>query len=442
MAVVEPSPTEPVKNQDSLKPISTRLSPRFLNHLRRLRPPPAADAPLKGKLRMRSTSGAFVVFGISVVLLGMTIAVIGYWPQRSHSLTPSDVPTNSSQVPEAKSSATVQSRSAPHTDRLKLIGPVIMGVGLFIFICANTMLYENRDMETRLLVQKNLYSMAVGIPCDSSGDLKYCQQKTDQPQLQSGPEEVIHDIDLPSCVPQSCTSPIHKWAECCGSYGRQTTALLLHHNGISPSISLRSVYSDSSNSLHGNICLPAMHGAVARRVSSSANLVPLPVIKVNNCVIESPDVAQLASKGEPNNSKSTEQTPSHSWNILPRISRSSKDDELDGSHVVIDVDNVAPSKPLGARFLSSECAKREYCSDMQLNNVGHSKSFDLNRQGMRLVATPQQRRNRSWPRLDNINLIGYNKLDNRNEVEETCMEQSEPTIRKGAISQDAIEHMV
>ncbi|KAJ1175969.1 hypothetical protein NDU88_001254 [Pleurodeles waltl] len=391
---------------------------------------------------MRSTSGAFVIFGISVVLLGMTIAVIGYWPQRAHSGTPSDVPANSSQVPEAKSSATVQSRSLPHTDRLKLIGPVIMGVGLFIFICANTMLYENRDMETRLLVQKNLYSMAVGLPCDSSGDLKYCQQKTDMPQLQSGPEEVFHDIDLPSCVPQPCTSPIHKWAECCGSYGLQTPALLLHHNGISPSISLRSVYSDSSNSLHGNICLPAKHGAAGRRVSSSANLVSPPVIKVNNCIVESPDVAQLANKGEPNNSKSTEHSARYSWNILPRIRHSSKEDELDGSHVVIDVDNVAPSKPLGSGFLSPECAKRAYSSDMHLNNVGHSKSFDLGRQGIRLVTNPQQRRNRSWPRLDHINFIGYNKLDNGNEVEETFMKQSEPTICKGTISQETIGHMV
>ncbi|XP_010182671.1 PREDICTED: transmembrane protein 200B, partial [Mesitornis unicolor] len=49
------------------------------------------------------------------------------------------------------------------SEKLKLIGPVIMGIGLFIFICANTMLYENRDMETRRLMQKGLYSMATAL---------------------------------------------------------------------------------------------------------------------------------------------------------------------------------------------------------------------------------------------------------------------------------------
>ncbi|XP_009988718.1 PREDICTED: transmembrane protein 200B, partial [Tauraco erythrolophus] len=55
-------------------------------------------------------------------------------------------------------------RHVPHSEKLKLIGPVIMGIGLFIFICANTMLYENRDMETRRLMQKGLYSMAAALP--------------------------------------------------------------------------------------------------------------------------------------------------------------------------------------------------------------------------------------------------------------------------------------
>lgn len=38
-------------------------------------------------------------------------------------------------------------RGSTHIERMKLAGPVVMGVGLFIFICAATLLYENRDRE-------------------------------------------------------------------------------------------------------------------------------------------------------------------------------------------------------------------------------------------------------------------------------------------------------
>ncbi|XP_069479099.1 transmembrane protein 200B [Ambystoma mexicanum] len=442
MAVLGTGAGECVKDRKTSKQNLMGLSPRFLHHLRRLKPQPPAEAPIKGKLRMKSTSGAFVILGVFVVLLGMTIAVIGYWPQRSPIVTSSGLPLNSSRTLEAKSSATVQSRSSQSTDKLKLIGPVIMGVGLFIFICANTMLYENRDLETRLLVQKNLYSMAVGLACDSSVDLKYCQKKADSPEHQTKPEEGFQDIDLHSCIPQNCSSPISKWAECCGSYGLHTTALLLHHNGVSPSISLRSIYSDSSNSVQGNAYLPSMHTTIERRVSSMGNVVPLPLIKVNNCIVESPDVAQLANKGEPNDSRSKEQRLSQSWNILPRISHSSMGEDLDGSHVVINVDNVAPTNYQRTEFLSPECARREFSSDMQLNNVGHSKSLDLGRRGVKLVATTRERRNRSWPRLDSITLIGYNKLENRGDSVETSLEQSDPSMITGPSSQDSIGDVV
>ncbi|CAJ0968735.1 unnamed protein product [Ranitomeya imitator] len=76
----------------------------------------------------------------AVLLVGLTVAVIGYWPLKSNS-----------QLTSMPSSQPQQSE-----ERLKLIGPVIMGFGLFVFICANTLLYENRDMETRRLLQTSV----------------------------------------------------------------------------------------------------------------------------------------------------------------------------------------------------------------------------------------------------------------------------------------------
>uniref|UniRef100_A0A9W3EG17 Transmembrane protein 200B n=1 Tax=Camelus bactrianus TaxID=9837 RepID=A0A9W3EG17_CAMBA len=51
-----------------------------------------------------------------------------------------------------------------------LLGPVVMGVGLFVFICANTLLYENRDLETRRLRQGVLRAQALGPPEGSGWD--------------------------------------------------------------------------------------------------------------------------------------------------------------------------------------------------------------------------------------------------------------------------------
>ncbi|XP_008566913.1 PREDICTED: transmembrane protein 200B [Galeopterus variegatus] len=55
-------------------------------------------------------------------------------------------------------------------ERLRLLGPVIMGVGLFVFICANTLLYENRDLETRRLRQGVLRAQALRPPDGPSWD--------------------------------------------------------------------------------------------------------------------------------------------------------------------------------------------------------------------------------------------------------------------------------
>ncbi|XP_073522199.1 transmembrane protein 200B [Phyllobates terribilis] len=118
--------------------LDVRLFPRFLGLFRRCRSSPQPlDAPPKGQLRLRSLPGAFLFVGIFLVLIGLTVAVIGYWPPKSNSQLPSMPPSQPQQSEE----------------RLKLIGPVIMGFGLFVFICANTLLYENRDMETRRLLQ-------------------------------------------------------------------------------------------------------------------------------------------------------------------------------------------------------------------------------------------------------------------------------------------------
>lgn len=94
--------------------------------------------PVIGGLRLRSAPGACVLFAGVLLLVGIGVAIGGYWPHR-----------NRRPVPHHATSGRTPS------EKLKLVGPIIMGVGLFIFICANTLLYENRDHRLKQASQKN-----------------------------------------------------------------------------------------------------------------------------------------------------------------------------------------------------------------------------------------------------------------------------------------------
>uniref|UniRef100_A0A3Q2QN11 Transmembrane protein 200B n=1 Tax=Fundulus heteroclitus TaxID=8078 RepID=A0A3Q2QN11_FUNHE len=103
------------------------------------------------KLHIRSMPGAFLVLGVIVVAFGTALAVAGYWPYHTKGL--------------------FSTASLLNCDRMKLLGPVIMGVGLFILICAFTVLYENRDRETQILLaqmRNAICSVSAAVP--SAGD--------------------------------------------------------------------------------------------------------------------------------------------------------------------------------------------------------------------------------------------------------------------------------
>ncbi|NXQ33907.1 T200B protein, partial [Alaudala cheleensis] len=306
----------------------------------RLRRKPPQEPLLKGQLRMRSPAGAFVMVGVSVVLVGMTIAVVGYWPHRGHGGTGAST-RNTSVVGDMRREVAA-GRHVPHSEKLKLIGPVIMGIGLFIFICANTMLYENRDMETRRLMQKGLYSLAVGLPEGTSPEDRHCQRGDSQPFPKANAEcvEGCYQVDL-SCQP----CPSSKWSDCYGPNRLQTMAEFLQHPGASPAASLHSL-----RSTEVNLSLPCRAGAES--LLSSAD----------GCT-------------------------------------------GGGGHVVISMGDSCPSaEPLV-----------ELSPDVHLHTPGHSKSLDLGQPGVLLVAPIKDRKNRSWPRLEHVSLVGYAKLESAGE---------------------------
>ncbi|XP_053124793.1 transmembrane protein 200B isoform X2 [Hemicordylus capensis] len=415
------------------KPAGTKAPSRWRRGRFRRKVP--SEVTVKGKLRMRSPSGAFVIVGVSVVLVGMIIAVIGYWPHRSlHGTRPRGRPGNSSATDEIKKEVKVSPHPLPHSEKLKLIGPVIMGIGLFIFICANTMLYENRDMETRLLMQRELYSMSLSLPQDASQASSYFQRRPTPSTLQANAEcvEGCYEVDLSSSGFQSCSSPVKKWVNSCSSNRLQTAAQFLPHQSVSPSLSLLSVRSDAGNSVPGSLGLSFARGAESV-ISSAVNALSLPLIKLNNCLLESQGVSRVAVRDLDSHHarlpEEKEEILRLSWTVVPSALQRG---ELRDSHVVIDMETEPPSATSIERLLRPECTKRGFSSETQIPNSGHSKSLDLGCPGVVSVAPVKDRKHRSWPRLDHIGLINYAKLERGGESSDRLLEQSRELIRGGS----------
>lgn len=164
---------------------------------------------VKGKLKLCSLSGLIALCGILVLLVGVALAVVGYWPKPSqvyregsisggrHLAPQGGTPKNRSRSegaqagihPEsplrANTSTTATIRESPqspptssspqasvgflfrlfssylHSDKLKVLGPLIMGIGIFLFICANAVLHENRDKKTKIINLRDLYSTVI-----------------------------------------------------------------------------------------------------------------------------------------------------------------------------------------------------------------------------------------------------------------------------------------
>ncbi|XP_062996380.1 transmembrane protein 200B [Elgaria multicarinata webbii] len=420
-------------NPSGKKPAGPAAPSRW--HRRRFRRKASSEVTVKGQLRMRSPSGAFVMVGVSVVLVGMIIAVIGYWPHRTKS--GASRPGNFNATDEIKKEVRVSPHPHPfpHGEKLKLIGPVIMGIGLFIFICANTMLYENRDMETRLLMQRELYSMSLKLPPDTSQASSYFQRRPipSSPQASAEGFEGCYEVDLSSSGFQSCSSPVKKWPNSYSSNRLQATTQFLHHKSVSPSLSLLSVHSDSGNALPEDLGLSFTHGAESV-ISSAVTALSLPLIKLNNCLLENRGVSRLVVQDVEGSRvrlpEEKEEMLRLSWTLLPGCNSVAPiREDLKGNHVVIDMNSDSPSATSIEKLLHPECTKREFSSDTQIPNSGHSKSLDLGQPGVVLVAPVKDRRHRSWPRLDHIGLVNYAKLESRGESSDRLLETTREPIR-------------
>ncbi|XP_060056691.1 transmembrane protein 200C [Erinaceus europaeus] len=178
---------------------------------------------VKGRLKLCSISGLIALCGILVLLVGIALAVVGYWPkangthregakpqppassgprtppstdgsgggsQNRSGLSPGSPASSNSSAPGPARSAPPARASAPssasptsvgflfrvfsgylHSDKLKVLGPLIMGIGIFLFICANAVLHENRDKKTKVINLRDLYSTVIDVHSLRAKDL-------------------------------------------------------------------------------------------------------------------------------------------------------------------------------------------------------------------------------------------------------------------------------
>ncbi|XP_006009649.1 transmembrane protein 200A [Latimeria chalumnae] len=402
---------------------------------KRVRRRPRTDiVVVRGKIRLYSPSGFFLILGVLISVVGIAMAVLGYWPHKEHSSV-SDVKlsTNETSIVRDQGGLVVQFfEQHLHSEKMKMLGPFTMGVGIFIFICANAILHENRDKETKVIHMRDIYSTVIDIHSLRAKEHKHLNGSYTGPL---GDHEMKH-------YEHQCTSKLAANTLLTFSgLGKDATAV---HRGSSTEDDdgplaegrvgnsfLSPAHLERSGSLFG------LHSEANRAkddknsnskkcetksiVSSSLSAFTLPVIKLNNCVIDEPDIDNITEDSEFMRGRS--RNPSLDSLSVPSVDvtetykpsntmllRSNSSIECPSNTYT---SAVSPGLFTG-KLLSPNAARKEFGSNTSLHMLSaHSKSLDLERGSSTLTVQTEQRKHPSWPRLDRSNSKGYMRLENK-----------------------------
>ncbi|CAL8399728.1 unnamed protein product [Arctogadus glacialis] len=175
---------------------------------------------VKGKLHLCSATGLVAALGLLILLVGMAMSILGYWyrddlylsdpggagltaatPQEESEggengggqkgemdegrggggggnvlINRTEFVNGTEQTPPEGFLQELLNRYL-YSDRMKVVGPLIMGVGIFLFICANAVLHEERDKKTKVINLRDIYSTVIDLhslrkppaePCSSA----------------------------------------------------------------------------------------------------------------------------------------------------------------------------------------------------------------------------------------------------------------------------------
>ncbi|XP_028253781.1 transmembrane protein 200A [Parambassis ranga] len=440
---------------------------------------------VRGRLRLYSASGFFLFLGLVILAIGIGMATLGYWP---HTMPAGG---NSMKTDVANASHEMQGTPSKetegplmrfleqhlHSERMKMLGPFTMGIGIFIFICANAILHENRDRETKIIHMRDMYSTVIDIhrlrqkeqklhhhrnsTCaretadlrafgaeaaarlasnsllafsSRAGSVAGVGGSTEEAEVLLGEEEFHKHNEQAKldCSFAGLLAPFYKDRPPCGS-----------GLGLTRSDSVRHQWSVDVDGEKG--------GHHARSiVSSSISAFTLPVIKLNNCVIDEPEMEAITEEdrgGERRDGERSQPLSSMESLVVPvaTVAKASKPPGLHRSNSASSSSRCssfsscslspAPSSTSGC-WLSPGAARSDFGSNSSLHMLNsHSKSLDLERGPSMLSVHPEQRKHPSWPRLDRSNSSrsnsgnrgsskGYMRLEDREEQGDRLLDVS------------------
>uniref|UniRef100_A0A8C6TSB2 Transmembrane protein 200A n=1 Tax=Neogobius melanostomus TaxID=47308 RepID=A0A8C6TSB2_9GOBI len=378
---------------------------------------------VRGRLRLYSASGFFLLLGLVILAVGICMATLGYWP-------------HSDRRDAAKQSVGLLTRFLEqhrHSERMKMFGPFTMGIGIFIFICANAILHENRDRETKIIHMRDMYSTVI--------DIHRLRQKEQKQQLHRNStfarEAFSDNISMArnSLLGFASRSAGGSAEEEEGLLGEEEQVKLdcsfagllapLYRDrpfyntglGLSHADSVRHQWSVDGDGARG--------GHHARSiVTSSISAFTLPVIKLNNCVIDEPEMEAITEEdrgAERRDDRSQTLTSMESLTVpAATVAKASKPPGLHRSNSAASsshcssASTLSPASSTSGCWLSPGAARSDFGSNSSLHMLSsHSKSLDLERRSSLLSVHHEQRKHPSWPRLDRSSSKGYTRLEDR-----------------------------
>ncbi|XP_027679011.2 transmembrane protein 200A isoform X1 [Chelonia mydas] len=393
---------------------------------------PRADVVIvRGKIRLYSPSGFFLVLGVLISFMGIAMAILGYWPQKEQFLGPeATLALNETQVITNQGGVIFRFfEQHLHSDKMKMLGPFTMGIGIFIFICANAILHENRDKETKVIHMRDIYSTVIDM---HSLRIKEQKQLNGAYTALLGESEFKHSGN--SCASRLAANTIAPFSGFRSNFRMDSSAeedevainedkktsnllppLLAEHSG-----SVFGLYPHTSKATNDKNS-SSIKCETKSIVSSSISAFTLPVIKLNNCVIDEPSIDNITEDSEITRSRAR----NLSMDSLA-ISLTDTNEPYKPANAMLPRNNsfVEPPSsqfkssitlgPSTGKLLSPGAARKQFGSNASLHLLSaHSKSLDLEGGPSTLTVQAEQRKHPSWPRLDRSNSKGYMKLENK-----------------------------
>ncbi|MBN3302677.1 T200A protein, partial [Amia calva] len=369
---------------------------------------------VKGKLKLCSISGLIAAIGILVLLVGIAMAVMGYWPKHSPVFQdvqlPKNLPSNKN-MHDNHSNSTSTNPSVSlfaeflaaylYSDKLKVFGPLIMGIGIFLFICANAVLHENRDKKTKIINLRDIYSTVIDIhslrtkDCTPlNGFVNYVQSRSaERKSSGSYSTAMLAKTSWPSTV-----SGTVKQQDQGGSIQAMRRQSIASRRSLSRE---RQSFTETVYSIYRDQTRTTERAPVPKKwetrsiVTSSINAFTLPVIKLNNCVLEENNRQSVSTDKETQEAKNKTAPCDSEEAKMDCTNSDSTETKAETSKTRSQVQLLPPSP-----------SRREMGSNLSLSALSdYSKSIDLG--DCPSTASEQQGercRRLSCPRLERSNI--------------------------------------